>query len=265
VAHRVERVLERRDPARQEPTYKSVLRYDLESSLQYPRQLFEDRQSEIRHARQFAEALLPVLSNPAKHESAIDGLLAKIKNHLDHEPPTPYREAVLHVKRRAEAAKRGETPPEVVPSDIGSTTIAVLGRQAPDFLVTDFGSKEPARLKKWIGKPIVMVFYSPASESARELLRFAQHLHEAHYPQITVVGMALSDDADRVHRQQEALQLAFPLVDGSGLRQTYAVDSTPKLVVIDGKGIVRAAFTGWGHETSDDVTHEVKRCLPHER
>src|SRR5262249_26031615 len=40
VAHRVERVIERREPARQEPTQRSVLRYDLESSLQYPRQLF---------------------------------------------------------------------------------------------------------------------------------------------------------------------------------------------------------------------------------
>jgi peroxiredoxin len=265
VALRVERLIERRDPARQEPTYKSVLRYDLESRMQYPRQLFEDRQNEIRQARHFGESLTPILPNPAKHEGEIDSLLAKIKNHLDHEPPTPYREAVLHIKRRTEAAKRGETAPQSLVEDTVSTTVAAPGRPAPDFMAPDFGSKEPARLKKWLGRPIVMVFYSPASESARELLRFAQHLHEDFQPQIHILGMAVSDDAEQVQSQQDSLQLRFALLNGRGLKQTYAVDSTPKFIVIDGKGIVRAAFTGWGRETADDVREEIKKWVPKEK
>ena len=265
VAHRVERQVERRDPARQEPTYKSVLRYDLESRMQYPRQLFDDRHNEIRQAHHFAENLTPILTNPAKHAAEIDALLAKIKNHLDHEPPTPYREAVLHVKRRAEAAKRGETPPHSLVEDTVSTTVAAPGRSAPDFLAIDFGSKEPARLKKWLGRPIVMFFYAPTSASARDLLRFAQHLHEAQQPQVTILGMAVTDDGEQVHTQQQSLQLSFPLLNGRGLRQTYAVDATPKVVVIDGKGIVRASFTGWGSETGNDVRDEVKKWVPKDK
>lgn len=110
-----------------------------------------------------------------------------------------------------------------------------------------------------------MVFYSPASQSARDLLRFAQHLYVDHQSQATVVGLALSDDADQVRHQQEALQLSFPLIKGTGLRQSYAVESTPKIVVVDGAGVVRAAFTGWGRETADDVTEELKRWLPKEK
>src|SRR5262249_5480951 len=265
VAHRVERQVERRDPARQEPTYKSVLRYDLESRMQYPRQLFDDRHNEIRQAHHFAESLTPILTNPAKHAAEIDALLAKIKNHLDHEPPTPYREAVLHVKRRTEAAKRGESPPQSLVEDTVSTTVAAPGRHAPDFLTINFDSKEPARLKKWLGKPIVMLFYSPTSASARELLRFAQHLHEAHQPQVTVLGMAVTDDAEQVHSQQQSLQLSFPLLNGRGLRQTYAVEATPKVVVIDRDGIVRAAFTGWGAETANDVRNEVRKWVPKDK
>src|SRR5437660_8949466 len=59
VAHRLERIIERRDPARQEPTHKSVLRYDLEGNVQYPRQLFEDRRTEVHQARIFADSLTP--------------------------------------------------------------------------------------------------------------------------------------------------------------------------------------------------------------
>lgn len=145
VAHRLERVIERRAPAHQEPTSKAVLRCDLESSLQYPRQSFEARRNEIQQARALADTLAPILPDPAGHEAQIDGLLAKIKNHLDHEPPSPYREAVLHVKRRAEAAKRGETPPRL-PEDERTPTVAAPGQPAPDFLVTSFVAKEPARL-----------------------------------------------------------------------------------------------------------------------
>src|SRR5262249_49519382 len=111
VSHRLERVIERRAPAHQEPTSRSVLRYDLESSLQYPRQTFEDRRNEVQRAHAFADALAPILSDPASHEAQLDALLAKIKNHLDREPPSPYREAVLHDKRPADASHRTETSP----------------------------------------------------------------------------------------------------------------------------------------------------------
>src|SRR5262249_45506963 len=167
------------------------------------------------------------------------------------------------VTRRAEAARRGESLPVLSPEKDTPTTVATPGRQAPDFLTTDLLNKEQARLKKWIGRPIVLVFYSPASDSARDLLRFAQRLTEANRPNATVLGLAMSDDAERVHHQHDALQLSFPILGGTGLRQTYDVASTPKIVVIDGAGVVRAAFTGWGQETPDEVTEELKRWLPH--
>jgi peroxiredoxin len=264
VAQRLERVIERREPARQEPTLRSVLRYDLESNLQYPRALFEDRRNEIAQARAYAESLTPLLANPGKHAAQLDALLAKITYHVQHEPASPYREALLQVKRRAEAARRGETPPQLPSEAAAPVTVALPGHQAPDFLAPDFLNKEPARLRKWLGKPIVLIFYYPSSESARELLRWAQRLYETYRPGVAVIGLPLSDDADQVRRQHEALSLTFPMINGSGLKHTYAVDSTPKLVVIDSSGIVRAAFTGWGQETPDEVSEELKRWLPHD-
>jgi peroxiredoxin len=259
IAHRLERIIERRDPARKEPTHKSVLRFDLESNVQIPRQLFEDRRNEVHQARILTENLTPLLPNPAKHASEIDVLLGKITRHLEHEPPTPYREVVLQVKRRAEAAKRGETPP--VETADTQTTVATPGKQAPDFLAPNFQSKDPARLRQWIGKPLVLVFYSPDSQAVRPLLRFAQHLADRHRGAAVVIGLAMSDDGDKIRRQADSLQLSLPLLNGLGLRQTYAVDSTPKFVVIDGAGILRAAYTGWGRETADEITEELDRWV----
>src|SRR5215207_2786287 len=85
VAYRVERVVERRDPARRDATTKARTAYELTTSLQYPTQLFDDRRREIQQANQFAltaAALVP--SNP-KYRGQIDGLLTKIAFHIDNQ------------------------------------------------------------------------------------------------------------------------------------------------------------------------------------
>ena len=51
----------------------------------------------------------------------------------------------------------------------------------------------------------------------------------------------------------------IPLVSGKGLRQSYAVDATPKMVVLDGEGLVRGTYEGWGREIPQAVTQELDR------
>ena len=58
----MERVIERREPGHDDPTYKSVLRYELEEPMQYPGRLYEERQREIVQAHAFAEAAAPLLA-----------------------------------------------------------------------------------------------------------------------------------------------------------------------------------------------------------
>src|SRR5262249_11428664 len=70
IAYRVERVLERREPASQNVTHRSVLRYELENPLPYPGQLYEDRKQEILQARNFFDAAAPLLRQPAGQVTA---------------------------------------------------------------------------------------------------------------------------------------------------------------------------------------------------
>ena len=262
VAHRVERTIERREPARKEPTQRTTLRYELESNLQYPGPLFADRRKEIQQARGFAESAAPLLPTPTKNVPQLEALLTKINYHLDNQPPTPYREAILEVKRRVEAARRGEAPPAPPPeTPAARPPTAALGQVAPDFVATDFTSQETARLRRWQGRPVVLFFYNPTSATAEELLRFAQSLQELHRERVAVVGLAMSNDADKVRKQHAELRLGFPILNGQGLRVSYNVEATPQLVVLDAEGLVRSIHVGWGGETADEVTAALKKCL----
>jgi hypothetical protein len=260
IAYRVERVIEQRAPAHKEPTLKSVLRYERETNLQYPRQLFEDRRREVQQAKAFGDGLTPLLPNPTKHKAEIEALLAKIAYHLEHEPPTPYREAILQVKRRAEAARRGEAPPPGL-TEPAVGAIATPGNAAPDFVAPDLMTKESSRLRRWLGRPVLMVFYNPTSDAAIELLRFSQAINDNPHTPVSVLTLAITDDLETARRQHGGLRMTVPLLDGSGLRQSFAVEATPKMVVLDSTGVVRATYTGWGTETAAEVAAELKRWL----
>jgi peroxiredoxin len=263
VAYKVERTIERKEPAHRDPSQRLFVQYELQSQIRYPGRFFEDRKREILQVQKFNEAVIPLLPNPTKQgPKTYDALLAKINNHLDNQPPTPYREAILQVKRRVESARRGETPAAVLPDLPGAeATTATTGQRAPDFVTTNLLTRESFRLRRSLGRPILMVFYTPSSLTVREVLRFSQTVQDAHRQGVTVLAFAISDDVEQIRKQQTEFRLSFPILSGKGLRQTYAVDATPKLIVLDGDGVVRGSYVGWGPETGTSVTEELKQWL----
>jgi peroxiredoxin len=259
IAYRVERTLERREPARQDPTQRSTTTYNLESRVFFPGPLYEDRNREIMLAHGLARTAEPFLKDPEKNGSRpLDAILTKIRFNNDNQTATPYREALFQLQRRVQAARRGEA----APADATDTELpaphAAINQPAPDFVVTDFTNHDSARLRRFLGRPIVMVFYQPGSKTASETLRFAQDLREHNPNGLTVLGLAMTDDAAAVLKQRAELKLTFPLLSGAGLRRTYDVEATPKLLVLDGAGIVRGAYLGWGQETPTIVREELK-------
>jgi peroxiredoxin len=262
ITYRVERTIERREPARREATQRSVTRYNLESRVLYPDALLEDRRREILLAKNLGKTAEPFLREPEKSGSrALGAIATKIAYHLDHFPATPYREALGQLQRRLEAARRGEATASGFPEEIAQAPRAALNQPAPDFVVTDFTNRDSARLRRLLGRPIVMVFYNPTSRSTPEILRFAQSLADDHPGGVTVLGLAMTTEADPILKQRAELKLTFPILSGQGLRHTYDVEATPKLIVLDSAGFVRGSFVGWGRETPELVSEEVKRWL----
>ena len=261
-AQRVERVLERIEPGSPEPNLKSVLRYELESSFTYPSTHADDRRREITQALAFRDAVAPFLQNPARSKEALNIVSNRITTFLDNQTATPYREAMAQVKRRVEAAKKGELPVSTPETAVAVPTVAEIGRLAPDFLAVDMTSTKTTQLRKWLGRPVLLVFYHPASPTGPELLTFSERL-AATYPQgISVITLAMSDDDDLVRKQRTELKLTVPALNGVGLRISYNVEATPKLVLLDSQEIVRGQWTGWGPQTPREVLEELKRWLP---
>ncbi|HZV07992.1 MAG TPA: redoxin domain-containing protein [Gemmataceae bacterium] len=264
LAARVEREIFQREPAHREATQRSLLRIDLESSFQLSGQAGDSRRQEITQVLSFRDTLTPLLTQPTRYGPHLAALLRRIDKYLEEQPETPYRPAVLQVKRRVEAAQRGETPPEPVHDIRPVATGAAIGQRAPDFIATNFSGGSSAQLRHWMGKPVVLVFYHPSSQTSSTVLRFAQQLQSRYSQRIYVAGMSISDKADLVRRQQAELGLTFPLLSAGGVRGSFGVASTPKIVLLDGNNIIRGEYLGWawGGETAREVEQELKRWLP---
>jgi peroxiredoxin len=260
VAYKVERVIKRREPARKRPFYQSVLAYELETRSEYPHQAYDDIRREVLQTHEFAEAALPLLANPAKYGAQIDALLGRIKYHTGQHAlaVSIYREPLLHLRRRLEAARRGESAPAVTPPEREASTVAAVGKPVPDFLTTDFTGKDTGRLRRWKGKPLLLIFYRPASPLAETVLRLGEEVSIASKGDVGVLALAMSADGDAVRKQRAELKLTIPVYDGRGLRQSYAVEGTPEMMVIDPDGVLRGAWVGWGEETRGAVQKELR-------
>ena len=203
------------------------------------------------------------MANPGPYAAQIDALLGRMKYHTDHHTVSlpVYREPLLHLQRRLEAARRGDAAPAVAPLERdSSSSSAVVGKPVPDFLTTDYTSKESGRLRRWKGKPLLMVFYNPTSSLAEDPLRLGEEISAASRGEVGVVGLAMSADAEAVRKHRAELKLTMPVYDGRGLRQGYAVEATPKLMVIDADGVLRGSWLGWGEETRGAVLKELREC-----
>jgi peroxiredoxin len=265
VACKVKRVLERREAAREAPTYRAVVEYDRDGVSSYPGPMFDACCREIEHAVKFQREAEPLLRQPALYHAQIDALLRRIAFHLQ-QPLTvgAYRKAVVQVQRRVEAARRGEATPDPGPHADPGPVIqrAVPGQRVPDFVVPEVVNHQSVQLYRHLGKPVLLLFYNPQSEISRPVLRFAQELTQKYSTRLTVLALAVSGDEEQAHKQHDEMHLSFPVLDGSGLHQTFGVDGTPRLVVLDGDGIFRGGYTGWGAHTPREVTAELERWLP---
>ena len=78
---------------------------------------------------------------------------------------------------------------------------------------------------------------------------------------IAILAMAVTQDEERVRSQHQSMKLAFPILDGNGMRLTFGAVQTPRFVVLDGEGVVRLAETGWGVATPIEIEGTLGRCL----
>ncbi len=259
-AQQVARTLERRDPAHQEPTYRLITRYQLENWAPIGEPFLETRRREILQAKLYTDKVLALLPQAA-HEGPrpFETLIARINHFADKHPETPYREALWHARRLAEAGRRNEVPPHLAP--LRNAQSAAVGKPAPDFVAPDLKTQQNLTLRQCRGRTLLMAFYQPRSPSAPELLRRLQVLQDAPVAKdLLVVAFVMSDDPEAVGALAKQLNLTIIQAAGTNLRASYGVETTPRFVLVDADGHVASISTGWGPETPAALSAEIKRC-----
>ena len=262
VAQKLERTIEIKEPAHNEPSQKSTLRVELETSLVYPGQLFQDRKKEIQLATNYRESANAYIQEIGKYITQTKALIRQVKTQSEIMSQTPYRDAITQTTKRLENILKGDSSESVImPVSATSLQTAKLGYKAPDFIAQNMLKQESVRLARLEGKSILLVFYNPKSPLSTEILDFARTMQTNHGDSVTVLGMSVIDDNEIVKKQAEASKLNFAVLNGSGLRSSYGLESTPKILLLDAKGIVRLNCLGWGQETQSEINSELKRNI----
>ena len=256
VAVKVERTIERREPGRRDPSQRVVTSYSLESRLKYPGKLLDDRKNEILASRRFLEEASPLLRQPG---SQLESLSRKVAYHVDHHPTTPYRKVVTQLAQRIDGARRGELllaeyaeePPEPIRS-LG------VGQKSPDFTAQDLATRTSTRLSKILGQPVLVIYYSPHTKTGVDVLEFAKQLAEKSTGRCAILAMAVTKEPDFAVRQQTEMKLPFPVYDGTAMRIAFNVEATPRFIVLDADGVIRASTTGWAPHVPDEIREAIR-------
>ena len=150
VAQKVERIIEQRAPARDAPTHRATVRYELESHMKYPGKFFDDRKYEALKSCKLQDDAQALIRDPQLYRAQIDSLLQRLSTQLDRQEKTPYRTAMLHLKTSLESAKKGEAPvPHVTEEQpLPSVKLVSVGsQQAADFTVSSLTESAVTRLQ----------------------------------------------------------------------------------------------------------------------
>ena len=270
LATKVERTIEKREPARQDVAERTVVRYELDSSVQYPKPLYEDRLKDVEQTLKLSQAAEPLLGQGARQAQALGQMLKKAEKVFELYPPTPYRSAYVLEKKRVESAIRGEIPaPEpgrILEGIAGEkpqrSPGATVGANAPDFTVPRLGGQGSLALRNCRGSHVLVVFYNPSAPMTEEvMLQVQQWAKSSQGKELTILPLTVRPDHGANQNWTRLLGKELAVYDGSGLRITYGVDVTPRLVLIDKQGIVRALHEGWGGETRQQCAEDLAQLL----
>jgi hypothetical protein len=254
-ARKVHRVIRHRDGIETDLAAWVEVKFELKDSGRVVGRTFDRARRDIETAFAAASDAAPFLSNAAKHGArAFEARIQKLDAHLSESDATSaYREAVLAVRRQLEAAQRGQ-PVAKVTAALGPVEVPkqsawpAVGAPAPDF------ATGPFKLSAQRGKPVLLVFYKPGSETAPLALAIADALHEKHGRRAAIVPLA-------VWAEQPPRASGAPVYDGSRAELVYGVESVPRFAVLDARGVVKWSFAGAGAETGFAANEQLERLL----
>lgn len=143
----------------------------------------------------------------------------------------------------------------IIRSNPGAGTLKwnpMVGDQAPDFSLPAPDGKTVVKLSALRGQVVLLDFWASWCGPCQQALPGTERLHQTYKDRgLKVLGVNIEGDAARAQANIRSLKLTFPTVmaqaDASGQADwkavqiaDYGIDSIPRGVLIDKKGIIRA-------------------------
>lgn len=256
---RVHRLIRHRDGIDPNPAAWVETRYEFQAQGRIADRAFDRYRREIEVGVTAAAEVAPYLADAVRHgPRPFERQLKKIDEYLEeNESGTPYREGVLAVRRQIDAARRGEVVAvPALPPLVSAVRGLEVGQAAPDFRAGSF------RFADHRGKPAVLVFFKPASETTDLALVVADALHARYAGKVTVVPLVVFGETTAGEKDRDRLKLKVSVYDGGAAGPAYGADSFPRFVVVDSGGKIRWLFAGVGAETGYTVCEELDKLAP---
>jgi hypothetical protein len=222
---------------------------------------YRDTRAEVEAAWVYAAELEQLRTDRAKAD-VVEAHRREVVRFTEQRPTgTGFRPAIEAVLKKYEA----NAAPPVTVRAVPPTAVEPpkVGGPAPDFTADDVDrASNRVRLSAVRGKPAVVVFFKPGSETSEETLTVCEALHLTFADKVTVLPLALGGDLISASKQRAGLKYTVPVFDGTQAKEKYAVKSYPQFFVVNGTGEVRWAFdAGIGPEVGKLVKDQVEKLL----
>ena len=261
----VHRIIQRRD--RRDIIGSISVKYEREQTIRHVGDRYNEVKTQVEAAWFFARDLAE-LQAPGTKTTPKDfrARLTKIEQYLeDSRTKSGFRTAIESTRRRCEAATLGAAPAvAIVRAFTPATSPDKLEREkpAPDFIVADIDRPTGRfRLSNARGKPVVLIFYKPQSQTTKGALELADALTAHFANKVVVLPLACENKGDTATSQRKTWGVKSTLFDGDDVKKTYGIEAYPRFILIDPSGLYRWDIEGIGNETGFLVKEELDRLL----
>jgi len=126
--------------------------------------------------------------------------------------------------------------------------------------VPDWRKGQQVSLRQFRGRPAVLLFLHPRSLLSGEILLHLQRLAQQNADwEVQPVALFIQEDREAVGELLARRDWKYPVLVGSALRASYQIDATPRIIVLDGQGVVQGIYTGWGPEIPQLLLRDLRR------
>ncbi len=150
----------------------------------------------------------------------------------------------------------------LVVSALGNDLKEMVDKEAPDFTLKTFDGKKTVTLKDLRGKVVIVDFWAswcaPCKKSLPELDQLDAALED-----VVILAINIDDKSENALEFIDELGLNLTCLFDKDKKvvEAYGVSAMPSALLIDKKGMVRYAYSGYTKEHLDVVKKHIKALL----